>query len=473
MSDRRAFRWATTSARLLAATIASVAAVVAVVTAVSVPWPTIAREPVSVWATPAPADTVIACDGGLLTLGREVADAAEIAVASSQTIISGVSAGAELPAEAVLASPSLATGEGPAVFTAQPQGRTRTDVAASGAATVTADDIAGFAASACRPPLMESWLIGGSGATGAADIVLLSNPGVVPATVQLTAFGVEGESSPPGGADVVVPPGTQRIIPLAGLVLGESAPVIRVSAIGAPVHASLQTSITRTLTPGGADQVGPVQSPDTTQIIAGVTVTTSPGSIDASDAPTVLRVLSPAATASATVTVTQVGSGQPALPPQLVPLAAAQPTEIELGGLPIGVYDVEVTADRPVVAAVWQTTGFDEGADFAWFIPAPLVAAPSLFATPAGPPPSLTIVNPGDAEAIVSVSSADGTFRLEVTVAAAASTTVRLAPRTVYQLDPGGSDIRAGVSLAGDGALAGFPIWPADAAAPQILVYPE
>jgi len=82
-------------------------------------------------------------------------------------------------------------------------------------------------------------------------------------------------------------------------------------------------------------------------------------------------------------------------------------------------------------------------------------------------------VNPGDEEAIVAVSSADGTFRLEVTVAPAGSTMVRLSPRTVYELDPGGSGIRAGVSLAGDGALAGFPVWPADAAAPPILVYPE
>ena len=77
------------------------------------------------------------------------------------------------------------------------------------------------------------------------------------------------------------------------------------------------------------------------------------------------------------------------------------------------------------------------------------------------------------AEAVAAVSSADGTFRLEVTVAPAATTLVRLAPRTVYQLDPGGSGIRAAVSLAGDGALAGFPVWPADAAAPKILVYPE
>ena len=173
MSDRRVFRWATTSARLLAATIASVAAVVAVVTAVSVPWPTITREPVSVSATPAPAATVIVCDGGLLTLGsRSSRTRRRSPSRRPQTITSGVSDGRRAAGgDACSTSPSLSGGEGPAVFTAQPQGRTRTDVAASGAATVVADDIAGFAASACRPPLHGVLAVGGSGATGAADIV--------------------------------------------------------------------------------------------------------------------------------------------------------------------------------------------------------------------------------------------------------------------------------------------------------------
>ena len=154
---------------------------------------------------------------------------------------------------------------------------------------------------------MESWLVGGSGATGASDIILLSNPGSVPATVQLTTFGAGGEATPDGGADIVVAPGTQRPIPLAGLVLGESAPVIRVSAVGAPIHASLQTSITRTLTPGGVDQVGAVQAPEVSQTITGVTVTGSPSAQGAASAATVLRVLSPSAAATATVTVTCCG----------------------------------------------------------------------------------------------------------------------------------------------------------------------
>ncbi len=472
MSDRHVFRWATNSARMLAGTVVSVVAVIAVVTAVSVPWPTVAKEPVSVSAVPAPAPSVIACDGPLLSIGRDITDVAALSVATPQSLIAGVSAGAQSPEETVLAVAELSPGEGPAVFTAQPESRSRVDVAAAGAATVAADDLAGFAASACRPPLMESWLIGGSARTGAADLVLLANPGVVPATVQLTVFGAEGASTPPGGMDVVIPAGTQRVLPLAGLVSGEESPVLRVSAAGSPVHASLQTSLTRTLTPGGIDQVGPVAEPLPSQTITGIAVTRSPGAEGASDAATVLRLLAPSAGTSAVVTVTPVGRDEPALEPQTVALVGGQPVEVDLGGLAIGSYTVAVTAPEPLIAAVWQTTGFDEGSDFAWYLPSPVVSVPSIFAAPSGPPPALTLVNPSAEPVDISVSSEDGSYRLELSVPAGASMTARLSPRSVYVLDPGGNDILAGLSLTGDGALAGIPVWPADAAAPEITVYP-
>jgi hypothetical protein len=345
-------------------------------------------------------------------------------------------------------------------------------VAAAGSATVAADDLAGFAASACRPPLLESWLVGGSSETGAADLVLLTNPGVVPATVQVTVFGAEGPQTPPGGSDLVVPAGSQRALPLAGLAGGEESPVVRVTATGTPVHASLQTSITRTLVPGGVDQVGPIAEPLSVQTITGVAVTRSPGAEGASDVATVLRVLAPSAAATATVTVTRVGQSEPVRDPQEVPLVAGQPVGIDLGGLSVGSYTVQVAADSPIVAAVWQTTGFQEGDDFAWYTPSPPLSQPSLFAAPAGPPPALTVVNPGDEPADVTVVSDDGAFRLELAVPAGGSLTARLSPRTAYILDPGGREILAGLSLAGDGALAAIPVWPADAAAPEITVYP-
>jgi hypothetical protein len=471
MSDRRVFRWATTGARILAATLVSVFAVVAVVTAISLPWPTLMRQPVSVSATPAPAPTVVVCDGALVAVGRDSGNASQISAVADQTVTSGVRAGGTGADETTLNSPTLTGGSGPMAITAPPSGRKRTDVAASGSASVTAADISGFAASACGPPLLESWLVGGSGVTGAADIVVLSNPGAVPATVQLTTYTAKGAQTPPG-SQIIVPPGTQQFVPLAGLVLGETAPVIRVSAVGAPVHASLQASITRTLTPGGIDQVGAMTAPTRTQTIAGVTVTAKPGAAGASDASTILRLLAPSATAAATVTVRPVGGSTAVKQPQQVPLKAGQPTEIGLGGLPVGTYDVEVSADEPVVAAVWQTTGFGQGDDFAWYTASPLVSVPSLFATPDGPAPLLTLVNAAAKPAVVSVNSQDGSFRLQVTVPARGSTTVRLAPSAMYDLVPDASGIRAALSLSADGELAGFPVWPADVAAAAIIVYP-
>lgn len=472
MSDRRVFRWATTSARLLAGTLVAIGFVVAVVTAVSLPWPTVAREPVEIDATPAPAASVLVCTGGLLALGRELEDVGRVLTAAPQTVTADVEGGAPAPITQPLTSPA-ADGTAPAVaIVAEPLDGTRTDVAASGSSTVVADDLTGFAASACRPALMESWLVGGSATTGAADLVLLANPGSVPATVQLTVFGAAGPQLPAGGTDLVVAPGVQVVVPLAGLQLGEEAPVIRVTATGAPVQAALQTSITRTLLPGGVDQVGAIATPEPRQIVPGVTVTQNPGAEGASDAATVMRILSPAADTNATITVSAVGAAQPSATPTTVPLAAGIPTEVELGGLAVGQYTIEVDAGAPVVAAVWQATGFGEGADFAWYTAAPPVEAPSLFATPPGPTPVLTLANPAEDAVAVTVDAADGSFSTEVTVLPGESASVRLASRSVYLLDAGGSGIRAGLALTGDGAIAGFPVWPSDAAAQEITVYP-
>ncbi len=471
MSERRVFRWATTSARLLAGTLVLVAFVIGVVTSVSLAWPSVTREPVSVAVTPAPSASVVTCQGPLLGIGRELSDVGRLVTAAPQSVTSGTAAGAPAPREVSLAGAANDDAADPTAWIAEPQDRTVTDVAASGSSTVSADDLRGFAASACRPALMESWLVGGSASTGAADLVLLSNPGVVPATVQLKVYGATAPQVPAGGSNVIVAPGTQISIPVAGLVPGEESPVIQVTASGAPVQAALQTSITRTLVPGGVDQVSAVASPDTLQVIPGVTVTQNPGAAGASNAATVVRVLSPSVDTTATVTVTAVGSAQQ-LNTTTVPLKAGTPTEVELAGLAVGAYTVQVTATDPVVSAVWQTSGFGEGADFAWYTPAPAVEQLSLFAAPAGPAPELTLANPTDSAVTVTVASTDGTSSNEVAVPARASTSLRLAASTVYSMDAAGSGIRAALSLTGDGALAGFPIWASDAAAQEITVYP-
>ncbi|MDE0547314.1 DUF5719 family protein [Microbacterium sp. C7(2022)] len=472
MSDKRMFRFAGTSTRMLAGSIVSILAVVAVATAVTLPWPAITHEPVSVSARPAPAPTLVACTGGLLALGSDAEDAAGLALAARQNVTVGVGEGDPEPEEVRLESSAAVGNNGPSAWTAPPQDRVRTDVAASGSSTVSGSDLRGYAASACRPPLLESWLVGGSASTGAADLVLVSNPGEVAATVDIAVFGAEGMVSPPGGTQQVIPAGSQRVFPLAGLLLGEESPVIRVTATGAPVLASLQASITRTLVAGGVDQVDAIAQPSREQVIVGVPVAARGGDVDATESTSILRVLSPSADTTASITVSRTGSTEPATVIAEVPLPAGVPAAIDLGALPAAVYSVSVVAEDPVVAALWQSTGSTVSDDFAWFTSAPEVSTPTLFASPAGPAPVLTLVNDSENAADVILTSTDETYRLEVRVGAGQSTSVRLTSRTVYQLDPGTGAVRASLSMSGDGALAGFPVWGADAAARPITVYP-
>lgn len=471
MSDRPVFRWATTSVRLLVGTIVAAGFVVGVVTAVSAPWPTIAHRPVAIEATPAATPTVLSCPGSLLALGREATEAGKLSVAARQVVLSGGAEGAAPPQESILTLQG-ADEEGPSVFTAAPENGVRTDAAASGSAVVAAVDLHGFAVSACHPPLMESWLVGGATTTGTADLILLANPGAVPATVQLTVFGSQGAQSPPGGQDVVVAAQTQIVIPLAGLALGQADPVVRVTASGSPVQASLQASLTKTLVPVGVEQVGAIAGPEAEVVIPGVEVGATPGAAGSSEPTTVLRMLSPAVDATATVTIAEADAADMPISPITVPLTADVPAEVPLTGLAAGRYTVRVSAAAPILAAVRQSAGADADADFAWYSAAPRLSGPSLFAVPAGPAGVLTIANPGSAAAEVTVAATDGGSSQTVAVAPGSSGTVRLAPNTVYRIDGGDADVRAGVSFAGDGALAAFPVWPSDASDPAIRVYP-
>ncbi|MDF2555397.1 MAG: large extracellular alpha-helical protein, partial [Microbacterium sp.] len=435
---------------------------------VAAPWPVHVQDPPSVSVTPTPADTVLACAGPLLALGRDASQAGGLTAAQPSAVVSG-SDGAALETSALSASPAVTGGDGAPALVAPPVDGRRTDAVAASSATIEAEDLRGYSASACRQPLIESWLVGGSTTTGSADLVLLANPSDVAATVQLTLHGATGFTAPPAGADLRVDARSQRIVPLAALGVGEEAPIVRVTASGAPVAAALQSNITRTLLPGGVDQAGAVVSAETTQVVPGVQVL--PSAVDAAPngATTVVRAVSPGV--ATTVTVTAVDEDGEEVLRQEAPLEADLPAEIELAGLAAGRYVVTVSADAPVVAGVWQTTGLGEGSDFVWYTPAPLLSGPTLVAVPAGPTSVLFLAGTGaDADVALEPVSGPGAA-LEASVDADGVTVVTVASGTVYRLESG-EPVRASVSYSGPGALGGFPVWPADAAAPALTVHP-
>lgn len=441
--------------------LAGAGVIAAVVLLPRVELPAIAPEPASVALAPPSAGQTLVCAGDLLATARDSTAVSSITVAASQAV---VTAGETALERAELSSD--AAGAAPLVLRSAPGSL---PFAAAGSATVGDPDLVGYSASACRLPLLDSWLVSGAGTTGSADLVVLSNPGDVAATVTLTVYGASGAEIPPGGQDIVIRPGAQRIIPVAGLALGEESPVIHVQAAGAPVAASLQSSITRLLEPGGVDQAGALSDLAALQTVVGVTVTDGALSTGTGLAGTIVRVLSPDADAEATISVRAVGVDTPAIDPVTVQLQAGIPAAVEMPTLPVGVYTVDVDASAPIAAAVWQTTGFGEASDFAWYQPSPTIDAAAVIAVPSGPSPVLTIANPAAADVTVHLSE-PGSEPVPVAVAAGSSVQVALRASSTYELT--GGPVRASVGYVGAGALSAFPVWPSTAGQEPIVVYP-
>ncbi len=462
MNGRRWLQWAMTSTRVLVGIGAAVGIALVAAFAVAADWPSRPHRPATVTATPTAADTVLSCPGGLLALGRDATNAAGLSTAAPQTLTSSGD-GTRTPLRTIPDVP----GADVLSVTARAGTSGAGELAASGSTAVAADDLRGFAASGCRAPAMESWLVGGAGTTGASDLILLANPGEVPAVADLTVFGASGALRPPGGQDLVIPPGVQRVVPLAGLAVGEEAPVVLVTATGAPVTATLQAALTRTLAPGGVDQVTPV-TPDTAAVVPGVTV--APSAAAETEATTVVRLLSPGRDDSATVSV--VGAGGDQVLTHQVPLTADVPTQLELAGLPAGSHTVSVTSSAPVVSAVWQATGLGAGSDFAWYAPAPRLDADALVVVPEGAGSAVAVASAatGPVEVRLDPVGPGGATGSTATVAPGHAVTLP-APAGAYWLRVDGP-VHAEVVFAADGALAAFPVIPVAADASAVTVHP-
>ncbi|GAA3038924.1 DUF5719 family protein [Microbacterium dextranolyticum] len=432
--------------------------------------PSVTRDVVAVDAQPPAAESVAACVGPLLASGRDSTQAALLTDAAAQAVTSGVASGGS-EASTSLTQTDVAAGEGATVVSAPPASDgTRTDLSAAGSARVSAADLSGFAASACMRAQPETWLVGGAATTGAADLVLLANPGDVPALVTLTVYGATGRTAPAAGKGIVVAAHSQRTVALASLALGEENPVVHVVSSQAPVRAALQTSFTRGLVPTGVDQVSAAGAPATTLLIPGVPVVVPPGDAGASNVATSLRLVAPDGAGTATVTVE---SGAGAVQTQSVPLIAGVPLHLDLGSLPVGTYTVRVAATVPVTGAVWATTGFGQGSDFGWFTPAHLLGEPALVAVAAGPSSRITFAAPDGAAEQVTLSRADGSDARQIPVPAGGSATVPVDADAVYRLSSESGPFAASVSYAANGAIAGYSAQPGDAATSAIVVRPR
>jgi hypothetical protein len=466
MTQNRAIRVVATSARLLVGAVIAVGCVLGVTAAVALPWPGIVNEPAQVSVTPTAGDTTLVCTGDFRAIGRNTQNAGQMSSAGASALTaasSGASGESELTASDLFTADFSGPAAGPLKLVGNAEQGTASPMAAAESISLGAEDLSGLAASACREPSTESWLVGGTVETGTSDLVILSNPGDVTATATITVFGIEQSST-----KTLVPAGTQLAVPLSSVAAGLQDPVVRVTAAGAPLRAVLQSSLIRTLDPSGVDVQDTAGAPRTDLAFAGVQVLTkSPDT-----AVTVLRLMATDQAAQVTITIRSDGEVVEELS---VPLDAAIPAEVNLDGLDPGMYSVEVAAEAPVVGAVRQVTGIGAGADFAWMTPAPELSGEAVFAVPDGPAPRVHLVNATDAEASATLTRiADGERQGEgenITVPAGGSIVVDVSDDSTYSLMTD-TPLHAAVVLAGTNAMAGWPIWPGAAAQDAIVVYP-
>lgn len=468
MSGSRLFSAATLSVRLIVGAVAAAGTVVLVVAAVAAPWPQLVSTPLALEVRPAASDLTLACPGGIVIAARNAADALAIDVAAVPATLAG-SPSTEAPTSYALAVPEVLGESGAVAYREVPVGADRAKLAAAQNTSVSADDVRGLAAAGCAAPRNESWLVGGATTTGWSGFVQLANPGDVPASVELTVFTASGASGM--GSQVTVPPRSQRVLSLAGLAASADNPVVRVTAQGAPVTATLQSNRIRTITPSGVDIQSAVALPELRQVIPGVVVPAREVGADPDVATTVVRVLSPASDATATVVATATGRDAAAIGPIAVPLAAGVPVDVELPGLEAGSYTVRVEGSVPLVSAVWQATQASAGGDYAWHAAAPVIEAPSMFAVASGVSATLHVVNDSAETAAVTVTAMTGT-QMQVAVPAGGAVELPVARAGVYSIEADGAALRAAISLSAPAGIAGYPVWSSAADGDAVLVYP-
>ena len=475
--------------RVLAGTIGVGVAAAAILAAALLPIPTVSRPSSPVTVTPVPTAQQLVCPGSLFQLGDETGQDATTASsigAASVEFDSTSGAVTSSPLADAAAETDASTRE--PVVLSSPVGDTSVDddVLISGAQTQVAarGDFRGLAATNCAQAVTETWLVGGSTATGRTTLVTLVNPSDTSSTVSVSIFGEDGAVSAPGAEGIVVQPHSQRVLSLAGFAPGIEAPVVRVLSKGGQIVANLQQATVRGLEPGGVDIVGSTNAPATSQFIPGVVVANSAalqsrlGEDGFADLDTALRVYLPGEEgADVTVDVVSELTGESSS--FSITLEPGVVTDVPVDGLADGAYTVTVTSERPVVAGLRvaivpaaDPAGLvaSTGSDFAWLTSVLPVRDRALVTVASGPRPQLHFFNPTDEAAELTIDAVSGTD-LELVVQPGKAAYIDVVEGATYEL--GGFDTLYGsVSYVSDTALAGYAVLPPTSVSPPIEIYP-
>ncbi|HET7475553.1 MAG TPA: DUF5719 family protein [Dermatophilaceae bacterium] len=296
----------------------------------------------------------------------------------------------------------------------------------------------------CLPPTSQAWLVGGGSQAGRRERLVLANSAPNPVTVDVSVLGAAGPVASPGGEGLVVPGYGRTVLLLDGIAGQESAPVVRVTARGGTVAATLNDTWLDGLVPRGGDDVVGTVGPSREQVLpawslsgAGTIRVAVPGE---DEAVVQVRLLTP--------------DGPRALPRDgVVRVAGRTVRDIAVAGVPAGAYAVQVRSDRPVLAgALAERRAAGAGpSDFAWSAAAPPITG--LGGSPLPTPLAgltnelhLAVSGSGGPVTVTTVDKSGTATSRAVRVPDDAVSTVPLGPATAVWVSPGDvKGVRAGV----------------------------
>lgn len=441
--------------------IAVAATAVVLVSAIDIP--TVKVEPVALESdTTQNTSRTLVCNGGFAELG---ADPAQPEVAIPIGAPSVTRAGAE-PEARELTRPTGGPGL-PAVLSAGGD----EPLAAAQLQGVVTETLRGAVASACAEPLNEQWLVGGSTDLGVTTTLNVGNPGLVPATVQVTVFDQAGQVEAVQTAGVIVAPGTQATISLNGYAPDRARLAVRVTSTGAPVTAALSVGHRIGLASFGVSTVDRQAAPETRLVIAGIAnaAGAKQGPSDAGEGdpyPVIVRAFAPGAVA-ATASVRALDGKGHATDLGTIEIAPDAVGELRVATWPRGAAAIEVQADVPIIASALGSAERGEDHDYEWFTPSPEISAGDVVAVPVVQQGTVYVVHPGE-----------GTVEVTVTNAKGKAKTTELSPGSVRAVSvPANStmtasgEVFAGVRYLEGADIAGYPVLPTTQRDGTLTVY--
>ena len=304
-----------------------------------------------------------------------------------------------------------------------------------------------------------------------------------------------GDAGPivaPGLSGIIVAAGSQRVISLAGIAVGQQSPVVHVASRGGSVSATLQTTVVRGLTPSGLSIVTPLDEPALRHVIAALPIIASQSVLEqftadgGTDGLPTLRLLAPD-NADAVVSVTLIPvAGGTGLSTELQ-LDAGTVRDLPFTGLADGEYSVVVDSDVPIVvagrtaaaaAAAAGPDGLDGpggpgGLDIEWFTPSPLLSAGASVLAAIAPldgldaplAASVHLVAP-DADAVVTI---DG---VAITVPAGQSVVVPSVANVGVRIETT-APVYVSFTYRGEGLLAGSRVLGPPSVGQPLRVFPS